>query len=172
MKKENKLYIFDFDQTLVEDQGDIWLVKPDGKREIIEREEYYTYKPAEGEWVDFGEFDDVHDPKVYSKIFGHLKEHLSDAVILTARAVSAPVEKYMKSIGMNIPVHAIGVSTVGGDNNAINAKRKAAWIRAAIEENEYSYVEFLDDNPHNIREANKLKKLFPKTKIVTVLIKH
>ena len=81
--------------------------------------------------------------------------------ILTARRLGAPVTSFLKTMGIDAYVVPLG---------SANPQDKADWIEAQIRKG-YDTVYFMDDSPKNIKAVDKLKKKYPKVKIVTSLVK-
>jgi hypothetical protein len=169
---ENSLYIFDFDDTLVEDQASIYLVRSDGQKQVITPSDFHNIDLKDGESVDVTEFDAVTDPVIHDELMDILAAHQYQSVILTARNEAEPIRKFLATIGINIDVFAVGVKDPTREAIHINAQRKREWIEKAIKERDLEYVEFWDDNVFNIKEAESLRKKYPDVEIVTHLVQH
>jgi FMN phosphatase YigB (HAD superfamily) len=167
-----KLYVFDFDDTLVRDNANIYLVKKDGSKVVITPSEYHNVHLQDEETIDVEEFDDVTNPYVFEEMMALLKKHEKDAAILTARSNGTTVQKYLLDLGIDVPVFAVGVMSPTKNAIGVNAKKKAAWISRVVSAMGLTYVEFWDDNKANIEEFEKLKALYPETKFVSHLVKH
>jgi hypothetical protein len=165
-----KLYLFDFDETLIHNHGQIRLIKTDGTIRVLDQHEYYEYRPKPGEKIDLSDYDKVSDPIVNEKNMNLLRQHINNAQILTARPHKEPVIEYLKSIGINVPVNAVGISDANIDCILPNAHRKKDWIKKIIIQKKYDYVEFWDDNHFNIDCVNELKTDFPHVNIITHLV--
>jgi len=168
-----ELYIFDFDDTLVSDCANIYVHHRSRSTISLDIQAYYNFMNGiydENEVLDITEFDSVKNPKVYVEMVDKLKSVLDKAVILTARRYSEPVADYMlTTLGIDIPVYAIGVYVNVLPTKKDSANRKRIWIEQQIIDHGYDYVEFWDDAKVNIEEAEKLKVTFPN---VTFVLHH
>ena len=169
----NSLYVFDFDDTLVTDTATVYVKTPSGESIPLTNHEFHNYKVKEGETLDFREFDDVTAPSVHKSIMSLLKRHLDNSVILTARTKTGPIKKYMNGLGVHVP-QIIAVGSRDEDQNSviINAMRKRDWIDKAIQVRDLKYVEFWDDNEHNVENVESLQKKYPDVKIICHLVNH
>jgi len=174
LKSENALYVFDFDDTLVTDTATVYVEKEGSpKRKALTPHEFHNYEIQPGETLNYDEFEEVGDPKVHNSIMTLLKKHLDNSVILTARSRAKPVKDYLASVGVDVPhVIAVGTQADEKDSVMINAKRKRDWIDKAIQSRGLDYVEFWDDNEHNIENVWSLQKKYPDVKIVCHLVRH
>ena len=159
------LSIFDFDDTLA--FTDSWVyVKKNGGEYKLDSAEFAVHKLKPGEEYDFRDFDRMlRSPKIIKRNVELLKKQLSKigrkVTILTARAVGFPVKHFFKTLGIDVYVVAVG---------SADPKVKADWIEDHIKKG-YNPVYFMDDSPKNIKAVDQLKKKYPKTKIVTHLVK-
>jgi hypothetical protein len=173
MNKQNSLYIFDFDETLVHDSAKAYIISKDGIRAPIEASKYHTYKLKYGESVDLREFDHVIGAVPNHRMISLLIKHLENSVILTARTEKKPIYEYFHRIGIEIPeIITVGVKNPSFNTSTINALRKKRWIEKAIKQLDLTYVEFWDDSFKNIDEVNKLKTQYPNVKIITHLVEQ
>lgn len=66
---EEKLRVFDFDDTLAMTDSEIILVKSDGSKENLTPAEYAVYEPQQGDQFDFSQFQgDLINPREVKKI--------------------------------------------------------------------------------------------------------
>lgn len=165
-----KLYIFDFDETLISDVSTAYIVKQDGTKQPINHKQYKDYKLLPGEYLDINEFNDVIDPTISKSMMKLLIKHKNNAIILTARSVKEPIELFLNKFNINIPVFAIGTNDPKLVSITFNAHRKKDFISKVIEMFNLDYVEFWDDNQLNIYQVDTIKKLFPNTTIITHLV--
>jgi hypothetical protein len=167
---EDKLYVFDFDETLITDQNSVFIVKPDGSKTQISHKNYVEYKKQPGERVEFDETKDIINPIINQPMMDLLRQHQQNAVILTARTNDKPATKLLTQFGIHVPVFAVGTNDPTLTSTAYNAKRKASWIESAIKTFRLKYVEFWDDNRFNIYEVEQLKEKYPEVIIKTNLV--
>ena len=162
-----KLYIFDFDETLISDKAKAYVTKKDGTRYSLDHDQYKDYEKENGDRIDISEFDLVMDPVINVPMMNLIKSLQKNSVILTARTKDVPISEFLKSCGVDVPVYAVGTTDPDLISSAYNARKKSDWIKKAIETFQLTFVEFWDDNRLNLFEAEKLKELFPRTEIKT-----
>ena len=165
LNEARSLSVFDFDDTLA--FTDSWIYVKSKKGEYkLDSAEFAVHKLKPGEEYDFRDFDRMlRSPKIIKRNVELLKKQLSKigrkVTILTARAVGFPVKHFFKTLGIDVYVVAVG---------SADPKVKADWIEDHIKKG-YNPVYFMDDSPKNIKAVDQLKKKYPKTKIVTHLVK-
>ena len=153
------LWIFDFDDTLAVDKSTVDVLDKE-TGEIVHRlssEKFKSYKLKDGERFDFEGHANKEmkaDPipatlKIMRKVMGRGGR----TVILTGRAKGAGVEKYLRDMGINIEVVAIG-KMAGGSHEGI-ARAKRDWIAGEIDKG-YNDIEVFDDNALNIQYIKTL----------------
>lgn len=153
------LWIFDFDDTLAVDKSTIDVIDKE-TGEIVHRlssEKFKSYKLKDGEKFDFEGHSKKKmkaDPipatlKIMRKVMGRGGR----TVILTGRAYGEGVEKYLRSMGINIEVVAIGRKAKGSHEGIARAKRE--WIAGEIDKG-YNDIEVFDDNALNIEYIKTL----------------
>jgi hypothetical protein len=118
-----------------------------------------------GEEYNFKDFDrKLRNPRLIKKNVDLLRKQLKKGgrkvTILTARRLGAPINHFFRTIGINPYVVPLG---------SANPQDKADWIEAEILKG-YDPIYFMDDSPKNIKAVDKLKKKYPKVKIVTSLV--
>jgi hypothetical protein len=173
------LWIFDFDDTLAVDKSTVDVLDKE-TGEIVHRlssEKFKTYKLKDNERFDFEGHANKEmnaDPipatlKIMRKVMGRGGR----TVILTGRARGAGVQKYLRSMGIDIEVVAIG-KMAGGSHEGI-ARAKRDWIAGEIDRG-YNDIEVFDDNalnieyiktladPGNVRVRTRLIKYSPRYK--------
>ena len=166
---ENKLRIFDFDDTLVQTDSKIILHKSNG--ETIEQTpgDWAVYEPQKGDEFDYTEFHgslkNPRELKDYTNILRRVLGAGSDGrktVILTARSPSSynGIIEFLEDIG--IDSSALELVTLGeGDPQA-----KADWVEQRIEEG-YDDIFFIDDSPRYIAAVQALAEKYPNVKLRT-----
>lgn len=168
------LYVFDFDDTLVTDTATVYVVKnKDGSKTPLTVLEFHNYLVKKGETLDFSEFEKITKPVIHRNILKELLRHLENSCILTARSKTDPIKDYLEGLGLYVPeIIAVGDRQTKADSIQINAERKRDWIDKAIQSRGLTYVEFWDDNEHNIDNVWSLQKKYPNVKIVCHLVRH
>lgn len=159
-----KLRVFDFDDTLVQTNSNIYITHSDGKKSKLTPGEYAVYEPKEGDQFDFSDFEKVKQPQEIKGVTRLLKNVVrvggSEVVILTARAAYKPVKQYLSDIGLdNIYVIALADA---------NPQKKADWIENKIKDG-VNDVFFIDDSHKNVSAVKELSKKYPN---VSLKVKH
>jgi HAD superfamily hydrolase (TIGR01509 family) len=147
------LYIFDFDDTLIDSETEIRVNHRDGSTTSMSSEEYAKYVNTEGDVYDFTDFDAYpKNAEVIEPVFAELKSAIaisgtSNVVILTARSNPVPVRLFLKNNNVpNIAIEAVGSS---------DPKSKALYILQRIKEDNHEEVIVFEDNARNIRTIRK-----------------
>lgn len=162
---EGKLRVFDFDDTLVQTNSKIHVIKRiTGKKITMTPAEYAVYQPDEGDVFDFSEFDGPiksgTELKKYTSIMKRMLSAPTDdrkVVVLTARGNGDAVSEYLQTIGIQAPVIAV---------NSSDPLMKSGWIEQQIAQG-YDDIYFIDDSPKNIAAVDQLKTKYPNVKIRT-----
>lgn len=148
------LYIFDFDDTLVDSDAVVRITHEDDSTTTMTSEKYAKYVEQPGDVYDFTDFDSYpRNPEIIEPVFAELRAAtaLSDpgnVVILTARSNPTPVQAFLKSNGItNIRIIAVGTS----DPNA-----KAMYILDRVKNDNHDEVVVFEDNVKNIRRIRKV----------------
>lgn len=167
----NKLYVWDFDDTLVKTHSKVRVTKnPEGHEPYVVEmtpAEYAVYDKEPGDEFDYSDFSNVINPEairwtqnILQKIIR--KRGPGAAVILTARGIlAAPaIRDYLKDIGIN----DIKIITLGNSDPQL----KADWIYEKAQSGEYSEIEFFDDSYKNIKAVKNL----PEVPGVNIIARH
>ena len=145
--KKKKLFVIDFDDTLVSSEGSMKVTHADGQQDILDSHDYALYKTADKDKLDFTDFNDVKKPRKIKKGFDAITAAVKDpntrVVILTARpkGAASAVKKYMAEQGFP------DIETVALQSGEPMDKSK--WISDAIEKHGHTDVSFRDDSLKN-----------------------
>lgn len=148
------LHIFDFDDTLVKSDARVIVNTAAGDQLLLSSEEYSKYKKKEGDSFDYSDFDrHIENPKLIEDVFSELQIALNSpgdkAVILTARANTAPVKLFVDSLGLDIEVFGTGTD---------DPRAKAVYIMEMLQDEQFELVRVFEDNVKNIRQIKKFLK--------------
>lgn len=166
----NELYIFDFDDTLVDTGASVIVIRASGKEEHFSSKEYRDYERVhkqDGDQLDFSEFDVYpHEASIIKSTWRAMISALSNVgpsnvVILTARENPVPVREFLLKAGVN-PLPAIEAV---GDSNPDVKKRKVAEYVAALGATK---VYLWEDSPNNISSIESLRS--DELEVVTTLV--
>ena len=143
------LYIFDFDDTLVDSDAQVRITHEDGTVTALSSEQYAKYSEKETDSLDFTDFDSYpKNAEIIEPVFSQLKDSIASAgsgnvVILTARSNPEPVRLFLKNNGVpNIAVVAVGSS---------DPRSKALYILDRVKNSGHNEVVVFEDNVRNIR---------------------
>lgn len=165
------LRVFDFDDTLAHTNAPVGIVR-DGKRvRDLTSMRFKDYILQPGESYDFSAANEVIDPRPIGAVLKVMRQVLAqgkDTVILTGRIDGNAVHRWLKSIGITIPVFTVGHAEA---THISIAQRKKDWLITAIQQG-YNDIEFWDDNAKNIQYAKTLKREFPHIRLRTRLVKY
>ena len=164
---DKKLRVFDFDDTLVQTNSNIYIKHKDGKESKLTPGEYAIYEPKEGDKFDFSDFEKVKQPQEIKGVTRLLKNIVrvggSEVVILTARAAYKPIKKYLSDIGLK------DIFVVALASN--NPQDKADWIENKIKKG-VKDVFFIDDSHKNIQAVKALSKKYPDISLKVRHVQH
>jgi len=165
--KVKKLRVFDFDDTLVKSNSEVYVTN-NGKTKTLTPGEFAIYKLKSGDEFDFSDFDKVIQPKKIKSMFKVFKNIYRASgsrrlTILTAREAYKPVRQFFKDSGYN-DVFVVAL----GDNNP---QKKSDWIQGQIQKG-YNDILFLDDSAKNVRAVKKLKTKYPDIKMDARIVNY
>lgn len=159
-----KLRIFDFDDTLVKTNSNIYIKHKDGKESKLTPGEYAIYEPKNDDKFDFSDFEKVKQPQEIKGVTRLLKNIVrvggSEIVILTARAAYKPIKKYLSDIGLE-DIYVVALADA-------NPQKKADWIENKIKDG-VEDVFFIDDSHKNVQAVKALSKKYPN---ITLKVRH
>jgi FMN phosphatase YigB (HAD superfamily) len=164
-----KLWIFDFDDTLVRTDAKVHVTEPDGTTFDLSSGEFAIYEKRPGQTFDYTDFQKLINPRVIkwtNRILRNIYAYYGpdNIVILSARSSREPIIQFLHDIGLpGIEVVAL--------NNA-DPLAKATWIDARIKRDGLKEIEFLDDSYENVASVRKLQLLHPEVKIVARHVAH
>lgn len=167
--EHRKLYVFDFDDTLVKTDALVKITTARGKTFFLSPREFATYNPRPGDVYDFSQFDVLLNPREIKWTCDIMrgvyeKRGAAATAVLTARGHDVPVREFLHSINMiDVEVAAIGTS---------NPLAKAEWIDHKIKKYDLRHVEFYDDSHKNVSAINELRHHHPDVRIITRHIIH
>lgn len=170
----NKLVIFDFDDTLVKTDSQVVVVHEDGTRESLTPEQYANYKKEKqpGDTLDYSAFRSLVNPRIIKHVARHLQKSYESygpecILVLTARGGDVSyIQDYLTKAGFP----GIQVVGLGCDSRSIAAE-KASYVVDRIKRDGLTYVEFLDDCEENVKAIKNLENSFPNVQFVTRTIK-
>ena len=150
--------VFDFDDTLAQTKSMILVTMPDGKTSKINATEFAAKSEQlelQGATFDFSEFNKVVDgtkgPLADLALKRQGKFGSGDIFVLTARpqASANAIQKFLKGIGLNIPLQNI----TGLEDGRPQAK--ANWIIGKVSEG-YNDFYFADDALKNVSAVKQV----------------
>ena len=148
------LFIFDFDDTLLDSAAEVRVTHEDGTTSSMSSEKYAKYEEKPGDTFDFSDFDAYpQNAEIIEPVFAELRSAIAlsgpqNVIILTARSNSSPVELFLKN--SNVP--AIEVVAVG----SANPMAKASFVLDKVKDDAYDEVVLFEDNVKNIRTIRKV----------------
>ena len=165
--QEKILYVFDFDDTLVDTASSELRVKithtlPSGrvKTYILTSDEYASFElPTTGKiQLNFADFENVPpDIEIKSTYFDLLRKALSDSqsdvIILTARAAEKPVFEFLKN---HLKTHMPKIVALGTSD----PYAKSGYIKNLIDKFSFNKIYYYDDAIKNIEAVDGLSDDF------------
>jgi hypothetical protein len=165
--KSEKLRVFDFDDTLVQTNSNIYITHKDGKKSKLTPGEYAIYEPKDDDKFDFSDFEKVKQPQEIKGVTRLLKNIVrvggSEVVILTARAAYKPIKRYLSDIGLD-DIFVVALADA-------NPQKKADWIEDKIKGG-VKDVFFIDDSHKNIQAVTALSKKYPNISMKVRHVQH
>tara|TARA_B100001123_G_scaffold74689_3_gene84181 strand:+ start:4169 stop:4738 length:570 start_codon:yes stop_codon:yes gene_type:complete len=171
---ENKLRVFDFDDTLVQTDGMIGVTRPGEEKTYMTPGEYAVYEPDGTEDFDFSQFGgELINPREIphvTKIFRRVLDAGMDGrkvVILTARASNAKpaIEGFISQMGYD--PSSIEIVTLGDSDPFA----KSAWIDNQIQQG-FKRVYFTDDSRKNVDAVAALKDKYAHDPEIKIRSQH
>lgn len=162
--ESDKILLFDVDNTLLESDVKVHVVKGGKLLRKLSSAEYNSYKLQPGEDFDYVEFEDpkiLNNKSVFLKYWDTLQREYNSGThigILTARSDANMFYDFFKNHGVTIKrelVFAINDPKLGLKGDTIE-ERKANAIKRLIDWG-YKTIVFFDDNVNNLKSAKKLE---------------
>lgn len=160
IREGRTLAVFDFDHTIAKVDAWVYVHNDSGEIKRLDPSEFTSYQLKSNERYDFTEFDKMMtNPRLIIRNAKKLKAALELAskskahkvTILTARSVGYPVRHFLKSVGLDAYVVALGSG---------NPQAKAAWIEQHINKG-YTSISFIDDSEANVNAVKQLVSKYP-----------
>ena len=152
---EQKLSVFDLDDTLISSDNKVYVIKDNKVVRELNSSEFALDIKKDDEVYDFSDFANVTDPEILDTQFNKFKEYINDkdveVAILTARDNNAKdaIIKTLKEQG--IDPSTLHIECVGSSD----PNDKQRWIEQKYESGDYGKIEFYDDSEKNIMTVKK-----------------
>lgn len=164
-----KLWVFDFDDTLVKTDAVVHVMNVSGKKFDLTPGEFAVYEKQPGDVFDYTDFQKLINPrsikwvnKILHNVYVHHKPE--EIIILSARCSAEPIKQFLREASL----HDIEVVAL---NNA-DPNVKASWIKKRVERDSYDIVEYFDDSHKNVAAVNNLRHQLPDVMIIARHIVH
>jgi len=159
----DKLFIFDFDDTLVSTSSTINIDHGNGKTTRLTTSQYRTYVPNQHDILDFSELEYLTDPQEIRPMTNYLRRIINDhgqhcVFILSARHDDNPIYDFLEQA--EIPLIDV-IITGTSDPYA-----KAEEVALLIDRYGPNYIEFYDDRNDNLAAVNKLRHVYCNVEII------
>lgn len=151
--RKHKLFVIDFDDTLVSSESSVKVKHADGETTDLDSASFAYFTPNEGDKINFSDFNHVTRPRLIKKGMDALRDAVGDGeartVILTARpkGSASAVKKFLEGQGVK------GVDVVALQSS--DPMDKARWIEKNMEG--VDDIEFTDDSSDNVEAVATLK---------------
>jgi hypothetical protein len=169
---ENKLRVFDFDDTLAKTASKILLTKADGTHLEQSPGEWAIYDAQPGDKFDFsqfrGELIEPEEIKGYTNILRNMLKAGTEGrkvVILTARDPLSRQGILNFLADIEIDSNMLELVTLGSSDPT----DKAQWIASKIEDG-YNDILFFDDSEKNVKAVDSLRNVYPHIKLRSQLV--
>lgn len=172
LRETKVLSVFDFDDTIAKTDGWVYVMQQGRVVRKLDAAQLFKDKLRSGEEYNFEDFDKpLQNPRLIKKNAALLIKQLNKAkkeargtrkvTILTARRLGAPVTQFLKSVGIDAYVVALG----GG-----NPELKADWIEQQIKKG-YDTIYFMDDHIKNVKAVENRMKKYPNVRLIAKVIR-
>lgn len=158
-----RLWVFDFDDTLVETDSRVMLVEGEGAPAVMSPAEFAARDQHEGDVYDFREFRLLINPRTITDTYvvmarAHAEDGPSRVIVLSARSVPDPILQYVISVGLS------GVGIVALNDAAPRAK--ARWIENRLALGDVDELLFYDDSLRNVEAIGAIAPRHPHVRFV------
>ena len=170
---DNKLVIFDIDDTLVHTQTKVHVVKDGRVVKALNSHEFTHYKLEDGEHFDFENFRNAHDFFHHSRpiipMMNQLKRDIATGnkvVMVTARADFDDRELFLDTFRKyGVDMSKVHVYRAGNMTAKIQTEeKKKIIIRRLLDQGNYTKAIMYDDAVPNLESFVELKQEYPHTK--------
>lgn len=151
-----RLWVFDFDDTLVKTGSRVFLSRGD-ESVALTPAQFAAHAREPEDVFDFREFRELIDPRPIDRNLGLLREALDDpgssVAIVSARSVPGPIEAFLDIMGLT-----------GIDVNALadaDPRAKADWVHRALSSGRFRELVFYDDSLRNVKAVSELSATWP-----------
>jgi hypothetical protein len=167
------LTVFDLDETLFHTKAKIKVIKDGKVKELLDNQQYNSYKLQSGESFDFGEFRSAEiflkTSTPIAKMIGKAKAIIKNAfasgskvIISTARANFDNKEIFLKALdAYGIDTSKIRIERAGNFNLGSSAKNKKIIFRKYLRSENFKRIRFFDDDLNNLNSFLSLRKEYP-----------
>lgn len=164
MKLKKKLYVFDFDDTLVTTDCKTLVTHTDGTYQELTPAQFVTYEPQLGDVFDYAQFCRLINPRELDfcmSIFRRVYDKLgtNSVVILSARVSVDPIYEFLTSAGM--PDVEVRITPNPDPQHKVN--QVEAWIL----ERQADDVYFFDDAIKNVQAVAALHDKYPSKTLIS-----
>lgn len=157
-----RLWVFDFDNTLVRTSSKVRVTKASGAELRLSSKEFALYVREEGDAFDYSDFRQaLVEPRPIRWMTDILLTtylvHGPKAVVLSARDVPQPIEGYLATLGLDgMETHVVG---------SLDDEAKATWIEQRIDRDGLQVVEFFDDTLSHVMAVRRLQQRRPDVRV-------
>ena len=167
-----KLVVFDIDDTLVNTETKVHVVKDDQIIRSLNSHDFTHYKLQPGENFDFEDFRNAREFFEKSKpiipMMRQLKQDIATGnkvVMVTARADFDDKELFLDTFRKyGIDIDKVHVYRAGNSKQGTTEERKKAIIKHLLDKDDYSKAIMYDDAKPNLNTFIELKQDHPRTK--------
>jgi len=152
-----KLYVFDFDDTLVSSEAMVRVIHDDGTSEKLASHEFATYVPLPGDDFDFNDFE-IYPPngKILSNMFNKMQAAIQQhgpehVIVLSARGNDAVMREFLQDNGLMHDIEIVGVASS-------DPQAKGRFVRDKVLATGYNEVYVFDDSKANVQAIGQAMK--------------